>query len=62
MNKIDELIKEKCPNGVEYKPLNELIDYEQPGKYIVSSTDYNDNFETELVSRRQEECILGSRL
>ena len=44
MSKIDELIKEKCPNGVEYKPLNELIDYEQPGKYIVSSTDYNDNF------------------
>ena len=24
MNKIDELIKEKCPNGVEYKKLKEI--------------------------------------
>ena len=58
MSKIDELIKEKCPNGVEYKPLNELIDYEQPGKYIVSSTDYNDDFETPVLTAGQS-FILG---
>ena len=58
MSKIDELIKEKCPNGVEYKPLNELIDYEQPGKYIVSSTNYNDNFETPVLTAGQS-FILG---
>ena len=58
MSKIDELIKEKCPNGVEYKPLNEIIDYEQPGKYIVSSTDYNDDFETPVLTAGQS-FILG---
>ena len=58
MSKIDELIKEKCPNGVEYKPLSELINYEQPGKYIVSSTDYNDDFETPVLTAGQS-FILG---
>lgn len=58
MGKIDELIKKKCPNGVEYKPLSELINYEQPGKYIVSSTDYNDNFETPVLTAGQS-FILG---
>ena len=58
MSKIDELVKEKCPNGVEYKPLGELIDYEQPGKYIVSSTDYNDDFKTPVLTAGQS-FILG---
>ena len=58
MSKIDELIKEKCPNGVEYKPLSELMNYEQPGKYIVSSTDYNDDFETPVLTAGQS-FILG---
>ena len=58
MSKVDELIKEKCPNGVEYKPLSELINYEQPGKYIVSSTDYNDDFKTPVLTAGQR-FILG---
>ena len=58
MSKIDELIKEKCPNGVEYKSLSELMNYEQPGKYIVSSTDYNDDFETPVLTAGQS-FILG---
>ena len=58
MSKIDRLIKEKCPEGVEYKPLNELIKYEQPGKYIVSSTNYDDNFETPVLTAGQS-FILG---
>ena len=58
MPRLDELIKEKCPNGVEYKPLSELISYEQPGKYIVSSTDYNDDFETPVLTAGQS-FILG---
>ena len=36
-----KLIKELCPNGVEWETLGELLEYEQPGKYIVKSTDYS---------------------
>jgi type I restriction enzyme S subunit len=35
MSRIDELIAELCPGGVEFRELNELLDYEQPGKYLV---------------------------
>lgn len=43
MNKIDELIAQYCQDGVEYKALGELLDYEQPSKYIVKSTKYEKN-------------------
>ena len=33
MNKLDELIKELCPNGVEYKELGEIVK-SQRGKTI----------------------------
>ena len=29
---------------VEFKPLGEVADYEQPTKYLVESNNYNDNF------------------
>ena len=29
MSKLDELIAELCPNGVEYVVLNTVLDYEQ---------------------------------
>ena len=35
MSKLQELIQELCPEGVDYKKLGELLDYEQPTKYIV---------------------------
>ena len=38
MSKLQELIQELCPEGVDYKKLGELLDYEQPTKYIVKST------------------------
>ena len=40
MNEIEKLIQELCPDGVEYRRLGECLDYEQPGKYIVTSKDY----------------------
>jgi type I restriction enzyme S subunit len=40
MSEIKKLIERLCPDGVEYKKLGELLDYEQPTKYIVSSKDY----------------------
>ena len=58
MTKLDELINELCPNGVEYKMLGEVCEYEQPGKYIVNSTDYNDDFEIPVLTAGQS-FILG---
>ena len=40
MSKIEDLIKQYCPNGVKFKELGEILDYEQPSKYIVKSTRY----------------------
>ena len=42
MSEIKKLIERLCPEGVEYKKLGEVLDYEQPSKYIVSSKDYLD--------------------
>ena len=42
MSEIKKLIERLCPDGVEYKKLGEVLDYEQPSKYIVSSKDYLD--------------------
>lgn len=58
MSKIDELIAELCPDGVEFKELGELLDYEQPGKYIVESTDYSDEHSTPVLTAGQS-FILG---
>jgi type I restriction enzyme S subunit len=41
-SKIEKLILDLCPNGVEFKELDSLLDYEQPTKFIVKSTDYDD--------------------
>jgi len=58
MSKLDDLIKEYCPNGVEYKKISELAEYEQPTKYIVKSTNYNDDYEIPVLTAGQS-FILG---
>jgi type I restriction enzyme S subunit len=58
MSKLTELIKELCPEGVEYKPLGDLLNYEQPTKYLVKSTDYNDSFPTPVLTAGQS-FLLG---
>lgn len=58
MAKLDKLIQELCPDGVEYKVLEEVLRYEQPSKYIVSNTDYNDEFEIPVLTAGQS-FILG---
>ena len=47
MSEISKMIEELCPNGVEYKKLNEVLSYEQPTKYIVSDTNYDDSYKTQ---------------
>ena len=58
MSRIKELIKEKCPNGVKYSKLNELVDYIQPTKYLVKDTNYNDNYDIPVLTAGQT-FILG---
>ena len=49
-NYIDRLVAELCPDGVEYRPLGELLAYEQPTKYLVSSKDYDDSYLTPVLT------------
>jgi type I restriction enzyme S subunit len=58
MSKLQDLIQELCPNGVEYKKLGDLLDYEQPTHYIVKSTEYNDSYNTPVLTAGQT-FILG---
>ena len=58
MSKMEPLMQQNCPDGVEFVPLAEVIDYEQPTKYIVSSTDYDDNYEIPMLTTGQS-FILG---
>lgn len=58
MSKLDELINEFCPNGVKFDQLNTVLDYEQPTKYIVNKTDYDDSFKTPVLTAGQS-FILG---
>ena len=58
MSELERLIQELCPNGVEFRKIGEAMNYEQPSKYIVKSTDYNDEFETPVLTAGQT-FILG---
>ena len=50
MSKLEQLINELCPEGVEYDFLYTVMDYEQPTKYIVKDTKYDDEFETPVLT------------
>lgn len=58
MSKLQKLIQKLCPDGVEYKKLGELLDYEQPTKYIVESTDYDNSYNIPVLTAGQT-FILG---
>lgn len=58
MSQISDLIKQRCPNGVEYKALGDLLDYEQPTKYLVNSTAYDGSYPTPVLTAGQT-FILG---
>lgn len=58
MSKLEKLIQQYCPDGVEYKPLGTYLSYEQPAKYIVGSTKYDDTFPIPVLTAGQS-FILG---
>ncbi|MEC3880879.1 hypothetical protein [Parapedobacter sp. 10938] len=47
MNNINKLL---AGVEVEWKPLGEVADYEQPTKYLVKSKNYNDEFKTPVLT------------
>ena len=58
MSKLEELIQKYCPDGVEYAPLGDCLSYEQPTKYLVESTKYDDSFPIPVLTAGQT-FILG---
>lgn len=58
MSRIDDVIRESCPRDVEFDALGELLTYEQPTKYLVASTAYNDSYATPVLTAGQT-FILG---
>ena len=58
MAKIDDSVKKKVPelrfkgftDDWEERKLGEIFNYEQPTKYIVKSTEYDDNFNTPVLT------------
>lgn len=52
-SKIEKLIVELCPKGVEFRELEEILDYEQSTQYIVKSTEYDDKFKTPVLTAGQ---------
>lgn len=58
MSKLKELIDQYCPNGVPFKKLDDILDYEQPTQYIVKSTEYDDSYKTPVLTAGQT-FILG---
>ena len=45
MINVDKLLSQLYCSNIEFKRLEEYIDYEQPSKYIVKSTQYNDEYD-----------------
>lgn len=58
MSKLEELIQKYCPDGVEYHPIGDYLSYEQPTKYLVESTKYDDSYPTPVLTAGQS-FILG---
>ncbi|MCM1314186.1 MAG: restriction endonuclease subunit S [Muribaculaceae bacterium] len=58
MSELKRLIKKLCPDGVEYVKIGDIVDYEQPTKYIVENTDYSNNFDIPVLTAGQT-FILG---
>lgn len=58
MSKLNDLISQYCPDGVEWKPIGDYLLYEQPTKYLVESTKYDDSFPTPVLTAGQS-FILG---
>ena len=58
LSKLEELLQTFCPDGVLSCTFGQVVNYEQPSKYIVKNTDYNDDYETPVLTAGQT-FVLG---
>ena len=58
MTRLDKLIQDLCLDGVKTAKIGSVVEYEQPTKYIVSSTNYDGAHETPVLTAGQT-FILG---
>lgn len=58
MSKVEELLAKYNSNGISTIKLADILDYEQPSKYIVSSSEYDDNYDIPVLTAGQS-FILG---
>ena len=59
MSRLEELIQQLCPDGVEFVHIGDVVTYEQPTKYIVESTKYDDSYVTPVLTAGQS-FVLGN--
>lgn len=50
MSKVEQLVKKLCPKGVDRVRLDSILDYEQPTRYIVSSTEYDKKYKIPVLT------------
>jgi type I restriction enzyme S subunit len=58
VSRLNDLIQKLCPDGVRFIPLGDLLDYEQPGRYLVGSTSYDERHLTPVLTAGQT-FVLG---
>ncbi|GAA9220547.1 hypothetical protein Taiwan894_08320 [Helicobacter pylori] len=50
MHKIERLLQTLAPKGVEFRKLGEVLEYDQPNKYCVTSKEFDKNYPTPVLT------------
>ncbi|GAA7101963.1 hypothetical protein HpBGD16_06090 [Helicobacter pylori] len=50
MHKIETLLQTLAPKGVEFRKLGEVLEYDQPNKYCVTSKEFNKSYSTPILT------------
>ncbi|WP_033775908.1 restriction endonuclease subunit S [Helicobacter pylori] len=50
MNKIERLLQTLAPKGVEFRKLGEVLEYDQPNQYCVTSKDFDESYPTPVLT------------
>lgn len=58
MRTLQQLLNQLCPEGVIFRPLSDIVDYFQPGPFLVASTNYDPGFSTPVLTAGQT-FVLG---
>ncbi|MBH0240630.1 restriction endonuclease subunit S [Helicobacter pylori] len=50
MHKIEQLLQTLAPKGVEFRKLGEVLEYDQPNKYCVTSKEFDKSYPTPVLT------------